>query len=182
MSLRTQLALPLLLATPAMAQDPTLGIYFDAERESHFFHTDDRVQSAIDSGMDCFIFSVDGATQETYERYRVNGRLERVLDAMRRMVAMRNAQGKKRPLIVWRYILFAWNDSAEEMNLARKMAAEIGVGHLAWHLNGVETQHGSDRYYVGSPHLHEIRDELWDTILEREPDVTLDYDVGGVYR
>ena len=95
-----------------------------------------------------------------------------------------NEMGRQRPIIVWRYILFAWNDTPEEMNLAREMAKDIGVDHLTWHLNGVDDQHGSERYYVGSPHLHEIRDELWDTILEREPEVraSLDYDHQSVYR
>lgn len=148
----------------------------------HFFHTEDRVRSAIESGIDCFIFSVDGATQESYEKYRVNGRMDRVLDAMRNMVAMRDAMGRDKPIIVWRYILFAWNDSPEEMDLARKLAKEVGVDHLTWHLNGVEDQHGSDRYHVGSPHLHEIRDELWDTILERESRVTMTWDMTSTYR
>lgn len=163
-------------------KDKNPGCFVLSSTNGHFFHTEDRVRSAIESGIDCFIFSVDGATQKSYEKYRVNGRLDRVLDAMRAMVAMRDASGRDRPIIVWRYILFAWNDGPEEMDLARKMAKDIGVDHLAWHLNGVDDQHGSDRYHVGSPHLHEIRDELWDTILEREPRADVTWDMSRTYR
>jgi pyruvate-formate lyase-activating enzyme len=141
----------------------------------HFFHTDERANQALDSGIDCLIFSVDGATQESYARYRVNGRLDRVLDGMRRMARLRAARGATRPLLVWRYILFDWNDSRAEMDLARRLAQEIGIDHLCWHLNAVDGQQASKRYYVGSPHLAEIEHELWDTLPAR-PGVTLDVD------
>lgn len=133
----------------------------------HFFHTDEKAREALESGIDCLIFSIDGAEQESYAKYRVNGRLDRVLDGMRRMVRLKREAGRDRPLIVWRYILFAWNDSPEEMQRARDLAREIGVDHLCWHLNAVGNQAASPRYHVGSPHLAEIEHELWDTLPQR---------------
>jgi len=141
----------------------------------HFFHTDDRARDALLSGIDCIIVSVDGATQESYQQYRKNGRLERVLDGMKRLVRIKGELGLAKPLIVWRYILFSWNDSVEEMERARVMAREIGVDHLCWHLNAVENQQASGRYYVGSPNLAEIEHELWDT-LPRRLNASLDVD------
>ena len=38
------------------------------------------------------------------------------------------------PYLNWRYILFKWNDSDEEMNLARRLATEIGVDRLSWEI------------------------------------------------
>lgn len=133
----------------------------------HFFHTEERCQKVLDSDIDALIFSVDGATQESYEKYRRNGRFERVVNGMRTLVRMRNEQGKKKPMVIWRYILFEWNDSVEEMNLARSMAKEIGVDHLSWHLNGVSVMPSSKKYFPGSPHLLEIKDEIWDTLPQR---------------
>lgn len=133
----------------------------------HFFHTDERAEEALRSGIDCIVVSVDGATQESYQRYRVNGRLDRVLDGMKRLVRIRRELGLAAPMIVWRYILFSWNDSSSEMDLARRMAKEIGIDHLCWHLNAVENQQASSRYFVGSPHLAEIEHELWDTLPAR---------------
>lgn len=133
----------------------------------HFFGSERAARAALTSGLDMLIVSIDGATQESYARYRVNGRLERALDALRRLVALRRELGASRPLIVWRYILFAWNDSTQELDLARAMAHELGVDALAWHLNGASTRYSSHRYHVGSPHLHEIAHELWDTCPER---------------
>jgi pyruvate-formate lyase-activating enzyme len=133
----------------------------------HFFHTDERAREALDSGIDCLIFSVDGAYQESYEKYRVNGRIDRVFDGIRRVARLKRELGRSSPLVVWRYILFAWNDSAAEMQHARELAKELGVDHLTWHLNAVDNQQASSRYYVGSPHLAEIEHELWDTLPTR---------------
>jgi MoaA/NifB/PqqE/SkfB family radical SAM enzyme len=149
------------------ARDHNPQCFILSSTNGHFFHTEERCQKVLDSGIDALIFSVDGATQQSYERYRVNGKFDRVVDAMRRLVKMRNEQGRGRPMIIWRYILFEWNDSQEEMNLARAMAKEIGVDHLAWHLNAVSIMSSSKRYHVGSPHLLEIKDEIWDTLPER---------------
>ena len=44
------------------------------------------------------------------------------------------------------------------------MAKDIGVDFFAWHLNVAEADYSSDRYHIGSPHLEEIADELWDNI------------------
>lgn len=133
----------------------------------HFFHDDARCAAVLDSGVDCLVLSIDGARQESYERYRRNGRLARVLDGVRRLARMRAERGLSRPLLVWRYILFSWNDSAEEMDEARRLAKEVGADHLAWHLNAVDGQSASTRYHIGSPHLHEIEHELWDTLPAR---------------
>lgn len=141
----------------------------------HFFHTDERAREAIESGIDCLIFSIDGATQESYQKYRVNGRLDRVLEGLSRVARMKRELGRTSPLVVWRYILFEWNDSHEEMQRARELAKLHGADHLAWHLNAVSNQQASKRYYVGSPHLKEIEHELWDTLPARLG-ATLDID------
>jgi pyruvate-formate lyase-activating enzyme len=133
----------------------------------HYFHTDAKAREAIETGIDCFIISADGATQESYAKYRVNGNLERVFDGMRRLLRVRRELGRERPILVWRYILFPWSDSPAEMALARRLAREIGVDHLCWHLNGAQEEFSSQRYYVGSPHLVEIEHELWDTLPAR---------------
>jgi MoaA/NifB/PqqE/SkfB family radical SAM enzyme len=148
-------------------RDKNPGCIILTSTNGHFFQTDQRCQELLESGIDCVIFSVDGATQESYEKYRVNGRFDRVVEAMTRIARMKDEQGLSRPLLVWRYILFSWNDSQEEMDLARKLSREAGVDHLAWHLNAVEGQAQSPRYHVGSAGLVEIENELWDTLVTR---------------
>ncbi len=141
----------------------------------HFFHTEAKAREAVETGIDCLIFSIDGATQESYEKYRVRGNIERALDCMKRVLRLRNEMGRKLPLVIWRYILFAWNSSPGEMDLARRMAKDLGVDSLAWHLNGAQEEFSSPRYFIGSAHLREIKDELWDTYPQR---IGWDVDLG----
>jgi pyruvate-formate lyase-activating enzyme len=130
----------------------------------HYFRTERERAEVATCGLDAVIFSIDGATAASYSKYRVKGDFDKVIDNMRGCVEIRNRLGRTRPLIGWRYILFRWNDSKEEMDLARKMAKDIGVDALTWHLNVAEDGMSSERYKIGSQHLAEIADELWDNV------------------
>src|SRR5262245_34686520 len=98
--------------------------------------------------IDLIIFSIDGAWQESYGRYRVNGNLERALGNLEALVhACERAGTADRVQIIWQCILFEWNDSDEELAEARRRAAEIGVP-LKWVFT--HTEGASKRYTAGS--------------------------------
>jgi organic radical activating enzyme len=98
--------------------------------------------------IDLIIFSIDGARQESYGRYRVNGNLQWALANMEALVrACERAGTAKRVEIIWQYILFEWNDSDAELAEARRRAAEIGVP-LKWVIT--HTEGASKRYTAGS--------------------------------
>jgi pyruvate-formate lyase-activating enzyme len=98
--------------------------------------------------IDLIVFSIDGAWQESYARYRVNGNLQRALANMEALVrACERAGTAERVQIIWQYILFEWNDSDEEVDEARRRAADIGVP-LKWVLT--HTEGASKRYTAGS--------------------------------
>jgi hypothetical protein len=114
------------------------------------------------SGIDEVTFSIDGARQESYAQYRQRGKLDVALANLRAMVDEKRKTGRDLPFVNWRYILFKWNDSDEEMSLARRMAAEIGVDRLAWELTDHPETAFSRRFVNGSPTLEAIRREVWD--------------------
>jgi hypothetical protein len=98
--------------------------------------------------IDLIVFSIDGAWEESYRRYRVNGNLQRALTNMEALVrACERAGTADRVKIIWQYILFEWNDSDEELVEARRRAAEIGVP-LKWVIT--HTEGASKRYTAGS--------------------------------
>lgn len=80
----------------------------------------------LDAGVDLLRLSVDGAFQESYETYRVNGQLDKVLGLMRDLRDAR-ATIPSSTRVVWKYILFEWNDSDREIREAARLAAEMGV-------------------------------------------------------
>jgi hypothetical protein len=84
--------------------------------------------------IDSILFSIDGAWQDSYRRYHVNGNLERALGNMAAPVrACERAGSANRVQIIWQYILFEWNDSEAELDEARRRAADnrchAGRGH-----------------------------------------------------
>jgi len=117
----------------------------------------------VHSGIDEVTFSLDGASQETYAHYRQRGRLDVAIATLRAMVDEKRKAGRDVPVINWRYILFTWNDSDEEMDRARQMAAEIGVDRLTWEITDHPEDGFSRRFVPGTPDYERIKYEVWDT-------------------
>jgi radical SAM family protein/iron-sulfur cluster protein len=114
------------------------------------------------SGIDEVTFSIDGATPESYARYRQRGRFDVAIATLRAMADEKRRTGRDVPFINWRYILFTWNDSDEEMQRARALAAEAGADRLCWELTDHPEDCFSRRFVPGSPALDAIRHEIWD--------------------
>ena len=124
--------------------------------------TEEQARRLVRSGIDEVTFSIDGATQESYERYRQRGRLDVALRNLRAAVDEKKRLGLDVPYINWRYILFTWNDSDAEMDLARMLAAEIGVDRLTWEITDHPEEAFSRRFAPGTPDHQRIRRETWD--------------------
>ena len=124
--------------------------------------TDEQVRRLVHSGIDEVTFSIDGATPESYVVYRKRGKFEKAIANLRTAVDEKRRAGRDVPFINWRYILFTHNDSDEEMELARTMAAEIGVDRLCWELTDHPENMFSRRFLAGTPELRAIKHEVWD--------------------
>jgi len=116
----------------------------------------------VHSGIDEVTFSIDGATPESYVKYRQRGRFAVAIANLRAMVEEKRAAGRDLPFLNWRYILFRWNDDDAEMTRARQLAAEIGVDRLCWELTDHPESAYSRRFVPGAPELDAIRHEIWD--------------------
>jgi MoaA/NifB/PqqE/SkfB family radical SAM enzyme len=116
----------------------------------------------VHSGIDEVTFSIDGATQDSYVRYRQRGRFDVAIANLKAMVDEKRRASRDLPFLNWRYILFKWNDSDEEMNLARRMAAEIGVDRLCWEITDHPESGYSRRFANRGPEFEAIRRETWD--------------------
>ena len=60
-------------------------IYTATSTNAHYL-TDVNSKQTIESGLDRLIISIDGTTQETYEQYRVGGKLEKVIEGAKNIV------------------------------------------------------------------------------------------------
>ena len=90
---------------------------------------------ATEALMDKVVFSIDGATAESYRKYRVGGTFSKAFGKMKALADACRAAGTWRKYdvtagrvqITWQYILFEWNDSDEELALAQELARNIDV-------------------------------------------------------
>ena len=124
--------------------------------------TEEQARRLARSGIDEVTFSLDGATQASYEQYRQRGKLDIALRNLRAMADEKRKAGLDLPYMNWRYILFKWNDSDEEMALAKNLAEEIGVDRLCWEITDHPEDAFSRRFAYGTPGFESIRRETWD--------------------
>jgi hypothetical protein len=124
--------------------------------------TDAQARRLVHSGIDEVTFSIDGATPESYVKYRQRGRFDLAISTLRAMADEKRRSGRDVPFLNWRYILFTWNDSDAEMARARELAAEIGVDRLCWEITDHPEDAYSRRFVPGSPDLDAVRHEIWD--------------------
>lgn len=122
----------------------------------------EQVRRLVRSGIDEVTFSIDGATRESYAKYRRRGDFEKAVQNLRHAADEKRMLGRDVPVINWRYILFTHNDSDDEMQLARSLAAEIGADRLCWELTDHPENLYSRRFVNGSPDLEAIKHEVWD--------------------
>jgi hypothetical protein len=123
---------------------------------------EDTVRRLVRSGIDEVTFSIDGATPETYARYRQRGNFERAITNLRAAIAEKRRLGLDVPFLNWRYILFKWNDSDHELALARRIAADLGVDRLCWEITDHPEDSFSRRFAPGTPGHQSVRHEIWD--------------------
>ena len=124
--------------------------------------TEDAVRRLVRSGIDEVTFSIDGASHETYARYRQRGDFAKAIRNLRVAIDEKRRTGATLPVINWRYILFAWNDSEREMQRARALAAAYGVDRLCWEITDHPESAFSRRFAPGTPDHAAVRHEIWD--------------------
>ena len=139
-------------------------VYLFCSTNGLLLNTEEKLQRLVASGIDELTFSVDGARQESYEKYRRGGDFKKVHHIMKRLVEVKKEQQSETPFINWRYILFRWNDSDEEMNLARSMAADLDIDKLCWEITDHPENSASLRFVEGRPEYENIRHEIWSAL------------------
>jgi radical SAM protein with 4Fe4S-binding SPASM domain len=99
-------------------------IYTSTSTNAHFI---DQVKAdeIVQSGLDRLIISIDGMTQETYENYRVNGKLSKVIEATKCLIASKNRLKSSTPHLIFQFLAVRQNE--HEVPSVFKLAKEIGI-------------------------------------------------------
>lgn len=101
------------------------NLYTATSTNGHFLDIEN-TRKTVESGLDRIIISVDGTTQEVYEKYRIGGRLEKVLQGTKNLLNERKKMNSKKPEIVFQFLVTAWNEHqiSEMKTLARKTGVD----------------------------------------------------------
>jgi MoaA/NifB/PqqE/SkfB family radical SAM enzyme len=89
------------------------------------FISEDALWGLVNHKFAFLSFSLDGATQETYEIYRKRGILQRVLDNISKINDLKRASNTVFPKLQWQFIVFGHNE--HEIPDARAKAASLGM-------------------------------------------------------
>ena len=103
-------------------------IYTTTSTNAHFLN-DEQAKKTIESGLDRLIISVDGSTQETYESYRKEGQLEKVLEGTKNVVKWKRKL-RSNIKIVWQFLVVRPNE--HQVPEIKKMGKKIGVDKVAF--------------------------------------------------
>ncbi len=103
------------------------GIYTITSTNGHFLN-DDNARKTIESGLDRMIISVDGTTQDVYENYRKEGKLETVLQGARNIVKWKKELKSSTPHIIFQFLVVKPNE--HQIPDIYKLAEEIGVDEV----------------------------------------------------
>src|SRR5215218_9253727 len=100
------------------------GIYTATSSNAHYLN-DAKAKATVESGLDRLIISIDGTTQETYQQYRVGGKLDKVMEGARNIVKWKKELKSKTPFVFFQFLVVKPNE--HQVDEIRKLAVEIGV-------------------------------------------------------
>lgn len=145
------------------------GIYTITSTNAHFLN-DENARKTIESGLNRLIISVDGTTQEVYENYRKEGKLENVLMGARNVVKWKKKLNSKTPHIIFQFLVVKPNE--HQIPEIYKLAEEIGVDEVKLKTAQVyDYEHGNDliptidkyaRYRQTTDGTYVVKNELLD--------------------
>jgi len=137
--------------------------------------------------------SIDGASAETYARYRVRGDFDRVIANIRRLNEFKRASGSNLPTLDWQFVVFGHNE--HEIPEAQRLAAELGMTlrlKLSWDeafspvrdpdrikraVGAPAASRSEFRARFGADYMHGLCHQLWDM-----PQVNFDGKILGCCR
>jgi radical SAM protein with 4Fe4S-binding SPASM domain len=84
-------------------------------------------EKIVNSSISDLIFSLDGVDQRTYEKYRIKGDFDKVVNNIENLVAAKKRAGRG-PAIIIKYIIFKHNEAY--LDDIKHLAARLGVDGL----------------------------------------------------
>lgn len=144
-------------------------VYTAISTNAHFLN-DETARQTVESGLDRLIISIDGVTQETYESYRIGGKLDRVIQGTDNIVQWKQRLKSKTPHIIFQFLVVRQNE--HQIDRVYSLAKKLGVNEVALKTAQIyDYRNGSDlmpsidkysRYKKGADGRYSIKNQLLD--------------------
>lgn len=98
--------------------------------------SDDVIEALVKYKFRRLVFSIDGASQETYSIYRVNGNFDTVINNIKKLNEYKKKYNSEYPELIWQYVIMEHNEN--DVIKAKQIANELGMNiyfKLTWDKN-----------------------------------------------
>lgn len=103
-------------------------IFTATSTNAHYLNEKNAART-VSSGLDKLIVSLDGVTQESYEKYRVGGQLAKVEEGVRNILKWRKKLKSRTPYVLLQFIVFRHNE--DQIQAVRALGKKWGVDQIA---------------------------------------------------
>uniref|UniRef100_UPI003F73A1A8 radical SAM/SPASM domain-containing protein n=1 Tax=Marivirga arenosa TaxID=3059076 RepID=UPI003F73A1A8 len=102
-------------------------IYTATSTNAHFLD-DETAKKTVESGLDRLIISIDGASQETYESYRIGGKLDKVLEGTQNVMKWKKTLKSSTPHVIFQFLVVKPNE--QDIPAIYELANKLGVDEV----------------------------------------------------
>ena len=166
---------PQLVPMLEYAQQKRVVISMDSVNLNHA--TPAALDAIVRTGVRFLSVSIDGASQETYAKYRLRGDFGRVIANVREINRLKQTYESSHPELRWQFIVFGHNE--HEISAAREMAESLGMSfflklswdeefspivdreHVAREMESTAVTRGEVKATTGSDYGAHICSQLW---------------------
>lgn len=103
------------------------NIYTATSTNAHYLSSE-QARKTVESGLDRLVISIDGTTQETYQSYRVGGKLEKVIEGTKNMVHWKKELKSSTPHLIFQFLVVKPNE--HEIDEVQKLAKELEIDEV----------------------------------------------------
>ncbi len=105
-------------------------IYTLTSTNGHFIGSRGEAEKIISSGLDALVVSLDGFTQEVYEKYRTGGNLEKVINGLKILRDTKKEKGSGTPKLFIQFLIMEHNK--HQTDDIKKLAEELKADRLSF--------------------------------------------------
>ncbi len=144
-------------------------IYTATSTNAHYLN-DEAARKTVESGLDRLIISIDGTTQDTYQSYRVGGRIDKVIEGTQNILKWKKELKSKTPHVIFQFLVVRPNE--HQIDEVKTLAQTLGVDEVKLKTAQIyDYKNGSDliplnekysRYKKNSNGTYAIRNGLLD--------------------